>query len=75
MDGDFAQIAQEFRNTAYLGSLKTEPGWETELCRIGGLPLTVQVTDELTGNIGSRDPATRNRVGEATLDAPSPPPR
>jgi tRNA A-37 threonylcarbamoyl transferase component Bud32 len=49
MDGDFNALAREFRDTAFPGTIKTEREWETELCRIGGKPVTVQVTDELAG--------------------------
>ncbi len=75
MDGDFDRMARELRDTAYLGSIKTEREWETELCRIGGLPMTVQVTDELAGSGTSRVPATQNQGSEATLDATSALPR
>jgi tRNA A-37 threonylcarbamoyl transferase component Bud32 len=47
IEGDFESLVREFRATAIDGRLKTERDWENELCRLGGKPVTLRVSDDI----------------------------
>lgn len=47
MEGDLEPLVREFRATAIDGRLKTERDWENELCRLGGKPVTLRVSDDI----------------------------
>ena len=47
IEGDFDTLSRELRATAIDGQLKTERDWENELCRLGGKPVTLRVSDTI----------------------------
>jgi predicted Ser/Thr protein kinase len=73
VDGDFAAFAREFRDTVFSGSIKTEREWATELCRLGGHPVTVQVTDRFYGVRISGDPTAPGPRDAAAAQPPGGP--
>ena len=47
IEGDFDALSREFLATAIDRQLKTERDWENELCRLGGKPVTLRVSDSI----------------------------
>jgi acyl-CoA hydrolase len=47
IEGDFDSLSRELLATAIDGQRKTERDWENELCRLGGKPVTLRVSDDI----------------------------